>query len=33
LRTEQFRPAIVFCLSDHDYRDEHFFSSLSGPLN
>ncbi len=26
LRTEQFRPAIAFCLSDHDYRDEHFFS-------
>jgi hypothetical protein len=26
LRTEQFRPAIAFRLSDHDGRDEHFFS-------
>jgi hypothetical protein len=26
LISEQFRPAIVFRLSDHDCRDEHFFS-------
>lgn len=26
LGTEQFRPAIAFCLSDHDYRDELLFS-------
>jgi hypothetical protein len=27
-RSEQFRPAIVFDLRDHDERDEHFFSRL-----
>jgi len=26
LRTEQFRSAIAFRLSDHVFRDEHFFS-------
>ena len=25
-RSEQFRPAIAFALSDHGDRDEHFFS-------
>jgi hypothetical protein len=24
--SEQFRPANFFCLSDPEYRDEHFFS-------
>ena len=26
MRTEQFRPAITFRLSDYECRDEHFFS-------